>query len=90
METATIRETVLPGLVRGVPSAYQDTAMEEIGSLTQTELAELIFFEFDARAWIRNIGVPTLVLCRENDEVENLDSPAEFTRLLEGFLGSVS
>lgn len=61
-------QDVLPGLVAGVPESHRSVALREISSLKPADLAEILSYEFDARAWIGEIDVPALVICGANDE----------------------
>ena len=67
-DPSTFSEVILPQLVEGVPEAYRAQALAEVGNLTPESLADLIELEFDARAWIGSVDVPTLVLCGDQDE----------------------
>lgn len=68
-EPTTFAEAILPQLVEGVPEAYWGEALREVAGLTRESLADLIELEFDARAWVHEVDVPTLVLCGELDEI---------------------
>ncbi len=80
-DPAAFRKDVLPGLVRDVPKAHKDQALREIDGLTQADLAYLFSFEFDARDWVGEISVPTLVLCGDEDPV-NLSLSRELAESL--------
>lgn len=68
-DPTTFSEMVLPQLTEGVPEAYRAQALQEVAGLTPERLADLIELEFDARAWIHSVTLPTLVVCGEQDEV---------------------
>lgn len=80
-DAATFAQDVLPGLVRDVPEAYREQALKEIGSLTPSDLAELVACDFDANIWISSVHVPALVLCGSQDAL-NLPLSQELARRL--------